>query len=131
VSIAATDSAVVRRLYDSLARGDVATLKDCFAQDAVWHLPGHSPIAGDHAGRDAILKILASLRRLSGGTFRADLMDVLVGDNHVVALQHATGERDGKQLDVLACQLITTEDGKIASIRGFYSDQYALDAFWS
>jgi len=131
VSIATTDGGVVRRLYDSVARGDVATLKDCFAQDAVWHIPGHSPIAGDHAGRDVILKILAGLRPLSGGTFKADLMEVLVGDSQVVALQHATGERDGKQLDVLACQLITTKDGKIASMRGFYSDQYALDVFSS
>lgn len=131
MSIATTDGGVVRRLYDSVARGDVATLKDCFAQDAVWHIPGHSPIAGDHAGRDVILKILAGLRPLSGGTFKADLMEVLVGDSQVVALQHATGERDGKQLDVLACQLITTKDGKIASMRGFYSDQYALDVFSS
>ena len=124
MTIASSDTAVVRRLSDSLARGDVATLKDCLAEDAAWHLP----LAGDDAGRAAIVRILGSLRPLSGGTFMA-VLNVLVGDSHVVALQHATGAPDDKKLDLLACQLISVEDGKIASMLGFYSDQYALDAF--
>jgi uncharacterized protein len=121
----------VRRLYEAVAKGDATTAADCFAEDAVWHLPGRSLIAGDHRGRDAIGKTLATLKRLTNGTFKAALMDILVGNSHVVALQHATGERSGKKLDLLACQLITVRHGRIESMQGFYSDQYALDAFWS
>jgi ketosteroid isomerase-like protein len=33
-------------------------------------------------------------------------------------------------LDVGACQLIRVRDGRIAEVRGDYSDQCALDGFW-
>jgi len=73
---------------------------------------------------------MAKLGPLSGGTFRADLVDVAIGDLFVVAVQHATASYRGKDLDVTACQLITVRDGLIQEVRGHYSDQEALDAFW-
>lgn len=110
----------------------VETVRACLHGDARWVLPGHSPIAGDHRGPDAIVNdFLAKLGPLSGGTFRARLIDVAVGADHVVAVQHATAEHGDKRLDITGCQLMTIEDGRIASVRGHYSDQYALDAFWS
>jgi uncharacterized protein len=33
-------------------------------------------------------------------------------------------------LDVTGCQLMRLRDGRITEIRGHYSDQYALDAFF-
>jgi hypothetical protein len=60
----------------------------------------------------------------------ADLVDVAIGERYVVAVQHATASNAGKVLDVTACQLITVRDGLINEVRGHYSDQEALDAFW-
>jgi ketosteroid isomerase-like protein len=122
---------VVRRLYDTFARGDMETAKSCFVRDAVWHLPGRSPIAGDHQGVDAIIRFFGKLKELSGGTFKAELTDVVANDRYAVALQHATGTRGTKRLDVTACQVMRIQDGKILEVRGYYSDQYALDDFWS
>lgn len=59
------------------------------------------------------------------------MVDVAVGDRHIVALQRATGRRGDKRLDISACQPIRTEGPKIVHVRGHYSDQYALDAFWT
>ncbi len=124
--------AAVRRFYQAFAERDFSAVRECFAENALWHLPGKSRIAGDYRGADAIIgDFLAKLGPLSGGTFNVELLDIGVGDRYVVAIQRATGMRDGKTLDVTACQLITVEDGKIAEIRGHYSDQYALDDFWS
>ena len=125
------NAAVVRRFYAAFGRGDLATARDCFAADAVWRLPGRSPIAGEHRGWDGIRAFFATLRERSGGTFRADLVDVLASDEPVVALQHATGSQGDKHLDVTACQLMRIRDGKIAEVQGHYSDPYALDDFWS
>lgn len=89
-----TDTEVVRRLYQALADHDLDAAGSCFAPDAVWVLPGRSPIAGRHEGWQAIRdEFLTKLAPLSGGTFRARLIDVAVGDEYVVAVQHATGER--------------------------------------
>jgi ketosteroid isomerase-like protein len=76
-------------------------------------------------------RLLGKLGPLSGGTFRAKLINIAVGGDHVVAVQHATAEHGGKRLDITGCQLMTVEDGRITSVRGHYFDRYALDDFWS
>ena len=122
---------VVRRLYAAFAARDLDAVTDCLAEDAVWTLPGTSPIAGTHHGAAAIRDdFLAKLGPLSGGTLRSELLDVCMGDEYVVAVQHATAQHDGRSLDVTACQLMRVEGGRIVEVRGHYSDQAALDDFW-
>jgi uncharacterized protein len=126
-----SDADVVRRLYQAINDRDFAAAERCFAPGALWHLPGDSPIAGDHRGWAQIRdNFMAKLGPLSGNTFRAELLDVAVGQRFVVSVQHATAAYDGKSLDITACQLITVHDGLIREVRGHYSDQKALDAFW-
>jgi ketosteroid isomerase-like protein len=48
-----------------------------------------------------------------------------------VAVQRATAACQGRRLDVTGCQLMRLDEGRIAEVRGHYSDQYALDAFWA
>ena len=122
---------VVQRLYSAVADHDLDAAAGCFADDAVWLLPGTSCIAGTHRGWAAIRNnFLAKLDPLSGGTFRARLLDVCGGDTYVVAVQHATAQHDGRDLDVTACQLMRVEGRRITEVRGHDSDQAALDAFW-
>ena len=122
---------VVRRFYEAVAGRDLERALACFSEDAVWILPGRSMLAGEHHGREAIgQNVLGQVGPRSGETFRADLLDIAVGEQHVVAVQHASAERNGKRLDITACQLLTIEDGQIVEVRGHYSDQYALDDFW-
>lgn len=123
---------VVRRMYAAINAGDVATAAACFAPDAVWILPGRGPLAGTHRGVQEIHQnFFAQLGPLSGGTFQAELLDVTEGERYVVAVQRATAEHGGTTLDVTGCQLMTVQDGQITEVRGHYSDQYALDDFWS
>ncbi|HEY5221426.1 MAG TPA: nuclear transport factor 2 family protein [Microbacteriaceae bacterium] len=122
---------VVRRFYQAVADRDFAAAEGCFAPDALWHLPGNSPISGDHRGWSQIRDdFLVKLGPLSGGTFRADLLDVAIGETYVVAVQHATASLAGRVLDITGCQLIRVENGVMVDVRGHYSDQAALDAFW-
>jgi ketosteroid isomerase-like protein len=125
------DVAVVRRFYAALAAGDLASAGKCFREDAVWHLPGSSRIAGTHRGWPAIRDdFLAKLSSLSGGTFRAPVLDLAVGTEYIVAVGKGIAEHAGRRLDVTVCQLMRVQDGKIVEVRGHYSDQAALDAFW-
>jgi uncharacterized protein len=123
---------VVRRMYQAINDGDVAAAAACFAPGAVWILPGRGPLAGTHRGvHDIHRDFFAQLGPLSGGTFRAELLDVAEGERYVIAVQHATAQHGGRTLDVTGCQLMTVQDGRITEVRGHYSDQYALDDFWS
>jgi uncharacterized protein len=119
-------------MYAAINDGDVATAAACFAPDAVWVLPGRGPMSGTHRGvHDIHENFFARLGPLSGGTFHAELLDVAEGERYVVAVQRATARHDGMTLDVTGCQLMTVVDGRITEVRGHYSDQEALDAFWS
>jgi hypothetical protein len=70
-----------------------------------------------YRGWNAILAdFFATLGPRSNGTFRAELVDVLVGEQVVAAFQHATGQRNGKRLDVTACQVMSFRDGRIAEV---------------
>jgi ketosteroid isomerase-like protein len=130
-TLGADDVEVVRRLYAAVNGRDMAAAAACFTPDARWTLPGRSPIAGTHVGWDQIYdRFLAKLAPLSGGTFRAELLDVTLGERFVVAVQHATAALDGRTLDVTGCQLMEITDGRISRVRGHYSDQEALDSFW-
>jgi ketosteroid isomerase-like protein len=54
MTITSQDTETVRRFYAALAARDLSAAQACFARDATWHLPGNSPIAGDHNGWPAI-----------------------------------------------------------------------------
>ena len=131
MTVSDSDIATVRRFYAAFAGHDLATAETCFTPDAVWYLPGRGALAGEHRGWRAIHDdFLARTGPLSGGTLRAGLVDVAAGSDFLVAIQHATAEHDGRRLDLTGCQLIRMEGGRIAEVRGHYSDQYAFDAFW-
>jgi SnoaL-like domain len=42
-----------RRTYAAFTTGDMDALAEVFAEDVVWHTPGHNPLSGDYEGRDA------------------------------------------------------------------------------
>jgi uncharacterized protein len=125
------DVAVVQRLYAAVACGDLAAVETCFHDDAVWYLPGTSPLAGTHRGWTAIRDdLLARQGPFSGGTFCARLIDLAVGAEYIVAVVHATAAHAGRTLDLTVCQLMRVRGGKIVEVRGHYSDEAALNAFW-
>jgi ketosteroid isomerase-like protein len=131
MTVGDTDVETVRRFYAAFIPRDFEAMRACFTPGAVWHLPGRNALAGDHVGWDAIRRdFLDKTGPLSGGTLRAGLLDVAVGTDHLVAIQHATADFAGRTLDVTGCQLIRMEHGLIAEVTGHYSDQYAFDAFW-
>jgi ketosteroid isomerase-like protein len=125
------DVAAVRRLYAAVAAGDLGAVAACFHEDAIWHLPGRGALAGTHRSWPAIRDgIFARQHALTGGTFRARLLDLAVGESYLVAVAHATAERDGRRLDQTVCQLVRVRDGQIAEVRGQDADEAALDTFW-
>src|SRR3712207_7056663 len=106
------DVAVVRRLYAAVAAGDLAAIGKCFHDDAVWHLPGTNALSATHRGWSAIRdNLLAKQGPLSGGTFRAELLDLAVGTVYIVAVVHATADRAGRRLDQTVCQLMRVQKG--------------------
>ena len=124
------NAALARTMVDAFQNGDLATVGGCFADDAVWDLPGRSTVAGEYKGPDAIVGFLAKAFELSGGTLRLEVVNILGSDWGAVQVQHVRAAHNGRTLDcveVLAHQIV---DGKI--VRTYHRpDQYAIDAFFS
>lgn len=125
------NAVLVRRAFDAFASGDLGTLKEVLAEDAAIHDPGHGAIAGDYVGRDRVVEFFAKLVELTGGTFKAELIDILADDDRAVVIERSTARREGKTLDtrdVLVCEI---RGGKIVSAQVFPADEDVENAFWS
>jgi ketosteroid isomerase-like protein len=122
---------LVRRGYAAFSSGDMATLTELFAENAVWHVPGASPLSGPKEGRDAILAFFGEAMSLSGGTFKVTLDDVVGGETLTVALHHSHGERNGKVLDQKAANVFLIRDGKVVEVSEYSDSGAAADEFWA
>lgn len=123
---------VVRRGYQAFNTGDIKALNELFDAKASWHTPGHSPIAGNHQGREAVFAQFGRYGGDTEGTFKAALKQVLASDDgRVVGLHHNSGQRNGQRLDVDCCIEFQVRDGRIVSGREHFFDLYTWDAFWA
>jgi uncharacterized protein (TIGR02246 family) len=128
---AADNAALTRRMFDAFERKDGFALRDLFADDAVWTVPGSGVMAGAYRGRDAIFRFLARLPRETGGTYASRLIDVLASDEHAAALYRASGTRHGRTLDLDQLLLLRIDAGVVSSVLAFPSDPLAFDEFWA
>src|SRR6266508_1446669 len=71
------------------------------------------------------------LAELSGGTFRAELVDILASDMHAVALASATGTRGDRTFEGSYLLLMRIENGRIIEARLFNDDPAAFEKFWA
>ena len=122
---------LVRRGYTAFNAGDMATLSEIFAEDAVWYVAGSGVLSGTKEGRDAVLAYFGELGARTQGHFQANVEDIVGGEKHTVAIQQTHGEANGKTLDVGTVITFVVRDGKVAEGREFFEDTAKADDFWT
>jgi ketosteroid isomerase-like protein len=122
---------LIRRGYEAFDAGDMATLREIIAEDAVWHVAGNGVLSGAKQGREAILAYFGELATRSDGTFKVTLREIIGGDNHIIGLQHNHAESKGKTLDTDGVLTLQVRDGKVTEGKEFYDDTARGDAFWA
>lgn len=123
---------IVLRGYEAFNKADIKTLTELFHEDASWHTPGKSAIAGDQKGREATFMQFGRYGGETGGTFRATLKHLLRSeDGRVIGIHHNSAERNGKKLDVDCCIVFEFKDGLIVDGKEHFYDLHAWDEFWS
>jgi uncharacterized protein len=123
--------ALTRRIFAAFEGGDGGALLDGIAEDAVWRVTGSAPVSRDYRGREEILALFRLTRRLTAGTYRSRLRWAVADDEHAVAVYRASGERDGRRLDIDQALLITVRDGRWAEVVAVPTDPAAFESFWS
>jgi uncharacterized protein len=128
---AAENEAAVRQIFDAFARKQGFALRDLFAPDAVWTVPGTGVMAGVHRGREQIFRFLARLPKETAGSYSSRLIDVLASDTRAAALYRASGERRGRRLDLDQLLLFELHGGVVQDVLALPSDPAAFEAFWA
>jgi ketosteroid isomerase-like protein len=127
----AENDALVRRIFAAFAEKRGFALRDVFAEDAIWTVPGSSAMAGTFTGREEIFGFLGRLPKETEGTYASSLIDVLASDGRAAALYRASGERHGRRLELDQVLLFRIEDGFVQEVLALPSDPAAFDTFWA
>ncbi|HEX3245605.1 MAG TPA: nuclear transport factor 2 family protein [Chloroflexota bacterium] len=125
------NAATVRRGYELFNSGNLDELGQIFAEDVVWHAGGRGRLGGDKNGREATFAYFGQLGQLSGGSFRAELHDIVANDEHVVGLHTSTAQRGGKALNVKEALVFHLRDGKVVEAWEHQDDSQTSDEFWA
>jgi uncharacterized protein len=115
----------------AVSRGEVDRFGDILLDDAVvWHWPGRSSMAGDYVGRDAALGLIRGFHRLTGGRLQVEPVDILEGDDFLMAFTHITAEQDDRKLDVMMSDAMRFgPNGRVVEYWTLSNDQAAVDSF--
>ena len=114
----------IRQATEALNEGDVERFLSFHTDDAVLHMPGRSPFAGDHSGKDALRQLAeAQVQTLS----RTEIHDVLVTDEHAVVLGVVQNSAGGQEIEDKEVLVFHYRDGQIAEVWFYPWDQYGFD----
>jgi len=129
--VAHPNEVLAREVDAAFGRGDMDAVRQYWAEDIRWHIPGRSPVSGDFEGVAQVLEVFGRVFELSGGTYSAELRDVLANDEQAALLLTEHAERAGKHLQGNIINVAHIRDGKVTEISTYLDDLYARDEFWS
>src|SRR5262245_10735491 len=120
----------VRDAFRAFAERDSITVGRLIGNGVVWRVPGRSVMAGEYHGRAEIFGFLRRTAELTDGIYRTEVVDVLGGEELVVALYRAVGSRDGRELDIPQALVFRFEGDVLLEVLAVPCDPAAFDAFW-
>jgi ketosteroid isomerase-like protein len=121
----------MREGYAAFAKGDLAALRELFTEDIVWHVPGHTSLAGDYEGIDDVQVFFVRVMEVTGGSFRAEPLTLLADDDYGAAPVRITAHRGDRHLDVMNVQVSRLRDGRVAEFWDTTTDPDATEAFYA
>ena len=127
---------LVTQAYDALASGDRARIRQYWAEDMIWLVPGHNPLSGLKRGLDGFLGFMQEVGRLSGNSFHMDREAIMLSDDASADVTRNQGNRaedPSRKLDINVIHYLRWRDGKVIEGRGaIFGDGTAqYDSFWS
>lgn len=127
--VRARNVALVQKMYDLFNVGELERVRnEVFAADLVWTLPGRNPVGGTKNGADEVIAFFGGLVRF-GVQVEPIRIDAW-GEDTVVETHRGRGSAQGAVLDALNCTHYRIENGRIAEVQVYMSDQYGADNFF-
>jgi ketosteroid isomerase-like protein len=128
----------VKEAYAALASGDKEKVKQYWADEMVWQVPGHNRLSGWYFGLDEFLGFMGTVGQLSGNSFQMENIagQVIVTGEYSADLTRNRGNRANqpdKGLDIEVVHVLRWKEGKVIAGKGaiFGDGATEYDQFWS
>jgi uncharacterized protein len=122
---------LVSKYFESLAKGDLATLGALFADDVIWNQPGQGKLSGVYRGKGELFPLFGKFMEISQGSFRIDeVKNIMANGDLVSAVLRFSAKAGDKAISMAGVDLVRIKDGKIQEVWLFSADQDAEDGFW-
>jgi uncharacterized protein len=121
---------LTRKLYDAFGKGDMETVLGYCDDDIVFHVPGKAPFSGDHT-KASFGDWMGPVMQICSGTFREDILDILVSDDHVLVFLDHHFDKNGRPEQYFTAHLWAVKDGRFSEWRELPDDQDEFTAAWS
>ncbi|WP_083347298.1 nuclear transport factor 2 family protein [Rhizobium sp. LCM 4573] len=119
---------IIRDYYAAYATGNPEAIRPFLAENIVWRIPGHHPLAGEKRGADEVIAFFTGLAR---GRFKAEPIFFQAQDDLVVDIHRGWSNiGSGPEIDQLYALMFRIENGKIVEATNFLTDMHQSDAFY-
>lgn len=122
-----------RRQGEMYGGGAVEPVARLLAPHVVWHVPGTSPIAGDHRGIEEVIAYFEKRRRLAGATMRMTPGPAITEGDAIAQFVAGTATIDGEEMSwqTVGVYRVDAERRRIDEVWLVPLDGALFDRVWS
>lgn len=113
------------------AGGALEPVLELLAPEIVWHVPGRSPIAGEHRGHEGVAAYFERRRRLAQMTMTIQPGAAVAADGVVAQLVLGVATVRGERLSWQTAGVYRVEGGKVAEVWLVPADLAAFERIWA
>jgi ketosteroid isomerase-like protein len=122
-----------RRQNEMYGGGPFDAVAELLAEDVIWHVPGSSPIAGDHRGAAEVIAYFERRRRLAHASMQMTPGQVIEMGNAIAQFVEGTAELAGERVtwQTVGVYRVDLEQGWIREAWLVPLDSDLFDRIWS
>ena len=122
-----------RRQNEMYSGGSVDAVAELLAADIVWHVPGTSPIAGDHRGVKEVIAYFERRRQLANETMQMEPGEVLEAGDAVAQFVAGSATLDGRRVSwrTVGVYRVDAKADQVQEVWLVPLDSELFDRIWS
>ncbi len=122
---------LMRKVDEALLAGDFAGFLALHSEDVVMHVPGTSPLSGDHVGREGVAAVFQREISMLDAPPEVVPLDDLGSDDHAAGVVIQRMQRGGRSYEALQVVVARVRNGQLAEVWFRPEDQAAFDDFFA
>ncbi len=124
---------IVNKYFECYAKKDIEGIKKVMAENITWYFLGQHPLAGIKRGVKEVVDFFDKVGKIMLES-RPSIEKLIVSESNrylIECIHSKTNRTDNNNLEHYACVLWTIENGKIIEGRHFFSDQQAINNYFT